>query len=111
MGTTLRLEATVTPFNPTTYTAKLTDLSSPASKQVRFKFGKSYGNVDGVNLYGRKTGDSSWTNLGRFTAIPANATVPLANGQPEDWQFQARAVKRDKEIGPPSPAMSVIIRG
>ena len=111
MGTTLRLEATVTPFNPSTYTAKLTDLSSPNSKQLRFKFGKAYGQVDGVNLYGRQTGTSAWTSLGRFNATPANAVVPLANGQPEEWQFQARAVKRDKEIGHASPAMSVIVRG
>lgn len=27
-----------------------------AAKQVRLKFGKAYGDVDGVNLYGRKSG-------------------------------------------------------
>ncbi|MBA2436307.1 MAG: hypothetical protein H0V54_14725 [Chthoniobacterales bacterium] len=68
MGTTLRLEATATPFNPSTYMAKLDGLSSPAAKQLRFKFGKSYGRVDGVNLYGRKSGQSAWVNLGRFNA-------------------------------------------
>lgn len=48
-------------------------------------------------------------NLGRFNAT--RPTPPsLANGNPEEWQFQARAVKRDKEIGHPSPATSVIIR-
>ena len=86
------------------------DLTSPAAKQVRFKFSKAYGDVDGVNLYGRKSGMTEWVNLGRFNATPGNATVPVTNGNPEDWQFQARAVKRDQEIGHPSPAMSVIVR-
>jgi hypothetical protein len=106
----LRIEAPSNPFNPSTYIARIFDLSSPAPKQIRFKFAKAYGNVDGVNLYGRKTGDATWINLGRFTATPANATIPLANGNPEEWQFQARAVKRDQEIGHASPVMSVIVR-
>lgn len=110
-GASLRTEATATPFNPSTYMAKLDSLSSPAAKQLRFKFGKSYGKVDGVNLYGRKSGASAWVNLGRFNATPANTVVPLADGQPEEWQFQARAVKRDQEIGQPSPTLSAIIRG
>jgi hypothetical protein len=52
-----------------------------------------------------------WINLSRFNATPATATVPLANGQPEDWQFQTRAVKRDVEIGHPSAIVSAIVRG
>lgn len=110
IGATLRIEAPVNAFNPSTYTARMSDVSSPAAKQVRFKFGKAYGDVDGVNLYGRKSGETSWLPLGRFNATPANAVVPVANGNPEEWQFEARAVKRDKEIGLPSPATSVIIR-
>ncbi len=93
-----------------TYNAKLMDPTSPAAKQVRFKFSKAYGEIEGINLYGRKTGDTTWVNLGRFNATPANAKLPLANGNPEDWQFQARAVKDDIEIGHPSPSMSVIVR-
>lgn len=109
IGATLRVETPANPFNPATYTAKMMDLTIPAAKQVRFKFSKAYGEIEGVNLYGRKTGDTTLVNLGRFNATPANATVPLANGNPEDWQFQVRAVKRDNEIGHPSPT-SVIIR-
>lgn len=110
-GATLRLEPPVNPFNPGTYTARLFDLSNPAAKQVRFKFSKEYGNVDGINLYGRKNGDSAWIFLGRFNATPGNALVPLASSSPEEWQFQARAVKRDVEIGHPSPVMTLVIRG
>ena len=48
--------------------------------------------------------------LGRFNAPPANAVVPLAGESPEEWQFQARAVRRDQEIGHPSPVLTAIIR-
>ncbi len=110
IGSTPRIEAPVIPFNPNTYIARATDFSSPAAKTVRFKFSKAYGQIQGVNLYGRKTGAMDWINLGRFNTTPATATVPLANGSPEDWQFQVRAVKRDVEIGHPSPTVSVIVR-
>jgi hypothetical protein len=110
IGATLRIEAPVNPFTAGTYAAKMMDLTSPAAKQVRFKFSKAYGEIEGVNLYGRKSGATDLVNLGRFNATPANATVPLANGNPEEWQFQVRAVKRDMEIRHPSPAVSVIVR-
>ena len=109
-GAMLRTEAPVSPFDPNTYVAKLSDATSPAAKQVRFKFSKAYGEIDGINLYGRKSGDTALLNLGRFNATPGNVSVPLANGNPEEWQFEAHAVKRDKEIGLPSPAVSVIVR-
>ena len=47
--------------------------------------------VDGINFYGRKNRETAWINLGRYTATPANASVPLVNGNPEEWQFVARA--------------------
>lgn len=81
---------------------------SPAGEEVRLAH--PYGEIEGINLYGCKTGDSPAINLGRFNATPANASVPLANGNPEDWMFFARAVKRDQEIGQPSPTISVIVR-
>ncbi len=109
-GAMLRTEAPESPFDPNTYVAKLSDATSPAAKQVRFKFSKAYGEIDGINLYGRKSGDTALINLGRFTATPGNVNVPLANGNPEEWQFQAHAVKRDQEIGSPSPAVTVIVR-
>ena len=86
------------------------DRKRAATWQLRFKFDKAYGKIDGVNLYGRKSGTSSWTPLGRFNATPANTIVPLADSSPEEWQFQSRAVRRDQEIGNPSPVMTAIIR-
>jgi hypothetical protein len=110
MGTTLRLEAGATTFDPNNFTSGISDLSSPAPKQLRFKFPKAYGKIDGVNLYGRKTGSTTEISLGRFNASPANVVVPLTEGSPEEWQFQTRAVRRDQEIGHPSPVMTAIIR-
>jgi hypothetical protein len=110
MGTTLRIESPGTPFAPTTYVSQMRDLSSPAAKQLRFKFSKAYGEIDGVNLYGRKAGATDNLSLGRYTATPANAAIPIANGAPEEWQFFTIAVKRDIEIGQASPTMSAIIR-
>src|SRR5450432_3671983 len=103
IGATLRLEATAAPFNPGEYTARMNDLSSPSAKQLRFKFGKASGKIDGVNLYGRKVGATDFINLGRYTAAPANAMIPLTGDAPEEWEFEVRAVKRDIEIGSPSP--------
>ena len=40
----------------------------------------------------------------------ARTTVPLSGDAPEQWEFQARAVKRDQEIGLPSPLITAIIR-
>ena len=98
-----------TPFDPNTFEVPLRNLSSPAARQVRFKFGKAYGKIDGINLYGRKAGTSSMMNLGRFNATPARTAVPLSGDNPEQWEFQARAVKRDQEIGLPSAVLQATI--
>lgn len=110
-GAALKIEITGTPFDPDTYQADLLDLSSPAAKQLRFKFRKAYGHIDGVNLYGRKAGATTSLLLGRFTASPGNVLVPLAGTEPEEWEFFARAVKRDVEVGLPSEIVVQIIRG
>ena len=48
--------------------------------------------------------------LGRFTATPFSASVPLAGSAPEEWEFQARAVRRDAEFGLPSVIIEQMIR-
>jgi hypothetical protein len=40
--------------------------------------------------------------FGPFNTTPARTTVPLTGDNPEQWEFQARAMKRDQEIGLPS---------
>jgi hypothetical protein len=109
IGETLRIVAPEVPFDPTTYTARLSGVKSPGPRTVTGKFRKEYGNVDGVMLYGRKDGMTTWTELGRFTAIPFTATVPLTGTSPEVWEFQVRAFRRDVLFGNPSIIMQATI--
>ena len=112
IGATLKLEAAVTPFDPATYQAEIFKFDSPSSHTVGGKFRKAGGKIDGINLYARKAGTPGWTALGRFNATPFTAMVPVtAPTGPEDWEFQARAVKRDVEIGLPSMIVQQTIRG
>lgn len=112
IGATLRLEAAVTPFDPATYQAVLFAVGSPSSHTVGGKFRKANGKVDGINLYARKAGTPTWAMLGRFNATPFTAMVPVvAATGPEDWEFQARAVRRDVEFGLPSTIVEQTIRG
>ncbi len=111
VGTTLGIEATGTPFDPTTYQAILTNVASPSAHTVTGKFRKAGGQIDGINVYGRKEGTMPWQMLGRFNATPFSALVPLAAAAPEPWEFLARAVKRDVEIGVASDVVQQIVRG
>lgn len=111
IGRTLGVIAPGSNFNATTYQAQLYDVSSPSGCTVSAKFRKALGNIDGINLYGRKVGATAWANLGRYTAAPCSASVPLTTPtSPEEWEFQARAVKRDVEIGLPSDIVPQIVR-
>ncbi|HEV7404668.1 MAG TPA: hypothetical protein VGO11_17135 [Chthoniobacteraceae bacterium] len=81
-GALLGLEAPDSTFNPATYQAEIFGLSSAAARTVAGKFRKARGNIDGINLYGRKEGTMTWILLGRFTASPFTATIPLAGAAP-----------------------------
>ncbi|HEV7405294.1 MAG TPA: hypothetical protein VGO11_20285 [Chthoniobacteraceae bacterium] len=111
IGIQLGIEAPDSPFEPATYKAVLNNLLSSSAHTVSGKFRKANGQIDGINFYGRKEGTMAWTLLGRFNATPFSALVPLAGAAPEPWEFLARAVKRDVEIGFPSDVVQVIVRG
>ena len=111
IGETLRIIAPSTPFDPNAYTAEISGIVSQSPKTITGKFRKARGNVDGILFYGRKDGASSWTELGKFTATPFTASVPLAGTAPEVWQFQARAFKRDVPFGNLSDIVEVTIKG
>jgi hypothetical protein len=111
IGIQLGLEATAASFDQATYQAIITNLASPSPRTVTGKFRKAGGHIDGINLYGRKDGTERWILLGRFNASPFSALVPLAGEAPEAWEFLARAVKRDVEIGVASNVVQVIVRG
>lgn len=110
LGASIGIETPHAPFDPNTYQAVLTGVMSIEAHSVTGKFRKAKDRVQGINLYGRKSGASVWTPLGRFNATPFTANVPLAGGEPETWEFQARAVSKDHEFGLPSDAVIVIVR-
>ena len=85
-------------------------MSAVNAQSVSGKFRKANGHVDSINLYGRKAGATAWTLLGHFTATPFTASVPVAGPNPEEWEFQARAVRRDAEFGLPSNNVEQIVR-
>jgi hypothetical protein len=111
IGETLRIIAPSTPFDPNTYTAEISGLLSQAPKTITGRFRKARGNVDGILLFGRKDGSAEWKELGKFTATPFTAPVPVATTSPEIWQFQARAFKRDVPFGNPSDIVELTIKG
>jgi hypothetical protein len=90
-------------FNSWTFRAVLDGLVCTGPKTVMGRFRKASGNIEGIVLRGRRHGSAGWTELGRFNATPFTAAVPLSGGTPqEEWEFQARAIKRDLEVGVPS---------
>ena len=110
VGAALGIDTPVVPFDPATYKAQLYGLSATNAQSVSGKFRKANGHVDSINLYGRKDGATPWTLLGRFTATPFTASVPVPGPNPEEWEFQARAVRRDAEFGLPSDRVGQIVR-
>ena len=110
IGAQLGIETPSAPFDQKTYACQLLNLASNAPHTVGGKFRKAGGNVDGINLYGRRAGTVAWTNLGRFNATPFTAQVPLTTGAPESWEFYAMAVKADVEFGQGSAISPVIVR-
>ncbi len=112
IGAVLRLESTGDAFDPTTYTAELSDFASPSANTVTFKFRKASGEVDGINLYMRRKGETAWTFVRFFSKSPATDTTAVkVAGSPEEREYQARAVIADVEVGIVSDIESVLVRG
>ncbi len=111
-GVALRIEPTGSPFEPVTYQAEITSVTSTAPAQVEAKFRKAGGNITGVEFKGRKAGTMNMQTLGRFTVSPASLFIPLAApGQAEQWEIQGQALKGDTLIGTPSDIKPVLVRG
>jgi hypothetical protein len=111
-GATLELEAPASSFNAHTYQAQITSAESFSPASVLAAFRKARGQVEGMHFNGRKTGTTAWVVLGRFTGTPASLHIPIATpGQPEQWELQGQAVKRDVLIGLPSAIITVLVRG
>ncbi len=77
---------------------------------VRIKFVKK--GVDGVNIYHRKKGETTWRFLTKNSKSPYNDKIILATvGQPEHWEYRAYGVINDIEIGQPSDIVEIVFGG
>jgi hypothetical protein len=111
VGKALGIEPLPAVFNGGAYKAEVHDIVCSGPKTISGKFRKAHGNIDGIVLRGRRCGSASWNELGRFKATPFSAAVPVAGTGPEDWEFQARAIKRDIETGTPSDIVKALVQG
>ncbi len=110
IGEALGLEPVLASLNSGSYRCELSELVCSEPKTVTGKFRKSYGQVEGIVLRGRRCGSASWTELGRFTATPFSAPVPITGPDPETWEFQARSLKRGIEMGNPSEMIEAVVQ-
>src|ERR1700730_10213801 len=74
---------------------------------VTIPFRKAGGNVDGINLYRQRKGESSPQKVGFFMRTPSVDGAPGKSGQ---ITYTARAVVNGKEIGQPSDAVTVTLK-
>lgn len=67
---------------------------------------------DGVNIYARLKGQSTWTFLARDTQSPYHDTRALAvAGTPETREYMCMGVIADEEVGEESDIVSVVYGG
>ncbi len=105
IGQDLGVVGTSTALDFATYKAKLT--VENFAGYVRLKFTKK--GTDGVNIYHRKMGESTWHFLARDTKSPYDDHIVLAvANQPEHWEYRAFGVVDDNEIGMASDIVSVV---
>ncbi len=105
MGQDLGVIGTSTALDFATFKAKLT--VENFAGYIRLKFTKK--GTDGVNIYRRKLGESTWHFLARDTKSPYDDHIVLAvANQPEHWEYRAFGVVDDNEIGIASDIVSVV---
>lgn len=68
------------------------------------------GELDGINVYGRKQGEQAWVLLGRDNRPPFDDTRP-APATVEVREYRAVGVLKDEEVGQPSDIISVSVGG
>lgn len=93
-------------FNPNEYKPDLLLNTSGVEVQIRFK----KRGVQGINIYKRKKGIEAWELLSRATKSPFEFRPALENvNRPEQWEFRAFGVIKDKEIGLTSDISEILI--
>lgn len=107
-GRTLQVLGGADNFDPNTFKPVLSAVS--ASGRVTLT-GRKLG-ADGLNLYSRRKGETTWKLIAAKRArFPFDDTAPPATpGQPEEREYRAAGVLGDDEIGEPSDIVSAIFR-
>ena len=106
IGSTLDVVGTSSNFNSNEYKPALLFDTSGEEIQIRFK---KLG-VQGINIYKRKKGTEAWQLLSRATKSPFEFRPVLENvNQPEQLEFRAFGVIKDKEIGVSSAIFGLLI--
>ena len=110
VGQTLGVIGEGTPFDPSAYVGELKGLKQTGPAQVEVSFGKASGDIDGVNVYMRRQGQTVWGKLGMDLQSPYVDTTPLAApGVPEVREYRVIGVLHDVEIGQPSPTKEITV--
>ena len=95
-------------FDPNTYKAATTGEAHPGFVRIKFK---KLG-VDGLNIYVRLKGQTTWKKLSFDSNSPYDDHTELAvAGTPEVREYRAIGVVADEEIGQPSDIVSVTFAG
>ena len=110
IGESLGLIPPSNPFDPNNYQAKiLSAVNTAAGGEVKLRFDKAKGNIEGVNMYMQRNG-AGWMLLGFKRLTPYLDETPLTTaGVPEIRQYQCRALIGDVEIGFMSDAVQVTV--
>jgi hypothetical protein len=95
-------------FDPNTYKPVIT--IAIVAGEIRISFKK--GGADGVNVYCRLKGTTTWRKLAFDSVSPYVDTEPLANpAVPETREYMARGVIDDAEIGLDSDIVPIVFGG
>ena len=106
IGSDLDVIGTDSEFDPNEYRPVMNFDTSGEDVQIRFK---KLG-VQGLNIYKRRKGKEEWLLLSRATKSPFEFRPVLETvNQPEQWEFRAFGVIKDKEIGLASTISEVLI--
>jgi hypothetical protein len=95
-------------FDPATYKTTLKVRIVAGAPEIKW----TKKGVDGVRIYWRLRGSSTWNFLDRDNKSPYRDTRPLASpGVPEHREYMARGFINDAEIGLDSDVVSVVFSG
>ena len=108
MGKKLQIIGTEDVFNPSTYKPILTTRVMPGRVVIEFVKSK----LNGVNVYVRLKGETTWTKLAYDTYSPYEDNRPLAQaGVPEHREYMVIGVIHDEEVTLQSDIVEAVYAG